>query len=690
MDRLAGNLIKHKKSILILFCVLTVISVVCSQLVDINYNILDYLPDDAPSTTAINVMQDEYSQGVPNVRLMLPEVSITQARAVKEKLLAIDGVEEVTWLDDVASLEVPLETLDQDIVEDYYKDGNALLSITVDEEKANAAIHQIREIAGENASLSGMQVNITFASETIGTDLQKIMAIAIPIILVILLLTTTSWFEPVIFLITIGVAILINMGTNIFFGEISFITKGVAAILQLAVSMDYAIFILHRFSEFRAQNMPVDEAMKNAVKKSFSSVSASGVTTIIGFISLVLMRIKLGPDVGWVMTKGIIISLISVFTFLPAITMLCYKLIDKTQHRPLIPKMNNLAKATAKICIPALIVSVIVLVPSIPAVGNNNYVYFDIFTDQRTSLGQQATAIKEEFGDENALVLMVEKGDLAKEKQVVEEIKQIPNVSSVVAYVETVGAEIPEEYVPENQLSKLISDHYSRIVITLDTSMESEDTFAAVRQLRQIGQNYYPDNNYLAGEAASTFDMKDIIEQDNTTINLIAAAAIFVILLLTFRSISIPVILVVTIEAAIWINEAIPYFAGNTMFYIAYLVIGALQLGATVDYAILFTNRYFENREIMLKKEAMKETVCTAAVSILTSGSILFVAGIVLSQISSNSLLSEIGTLVGRGALLSLFTVLFVLPALLTLFDKVIQKTTMRLNFKNRLKGETK
>jgi predicted RND superfamily exporter protein len=683
MYKIMDKVLRNRRIVFAVFIVLTIVFALITPSVKVNYNIMDYLPDDAPSTTAINVLETEYSQGVPNVRVMVPGLTVPQALEMKERLEAVEGVESVTWLDDEADTNKPLEALDQSVVENYYKDGYALFSITVSEENARSAVHEIKNLAGEGAALSGVRVDTTFASENIDADIQKIMMIAIPIILIILMLTTETWIEPVFFLVTIGVAIVINMGSNIFFGEISFITKGVAAILQLAVSMDYAIFILHRFSEHRAQGMDVMEAMKTAVAKSFKSVASSGFTTIVGFSALILLRIKFGPDVGWVMTKGIIISLICVFIFLPVMTVLFYKLIDKTKHRSFMPGMKRMGKAVIRISVVALVAFGVCVVPCYLALSHNDYVYFDIFGDQATQIGQDMQAINNEFGESSVLVLMVEKGDFAKEKIVSDKIHQLSNVTSVISYVDTVGAEIPTDYLPEDTLDQLISEHYSRMVITMNTYMESKESFETVEAIRALGDEYYPGNYYLAGESCNTYDMKSIIEEDNTRVNLIAAAAIFVILLLVFRSVSIPFILIIVIEGAIWINCGLPYFTGNSLYYIGYLVIGSLQLGATVDYAILFTSRYIESRQTLEKHQALYSTISTAAISILTSGSILFVAGFILSRISSISLLSQLGMLIGRGALLSLFAVLFVLPALLMGLDGFIQKTTYKLDFLN-------
>lgn len=309
MERLVNGILKYKKSILVFFILATVISLFTSSMVNINYNIMDYLPEEAPSTKALDVMNEEYDKGAANVRVVLKDVSIVDALKYKEKIKKVDGVDDIQWLDDVVNIKEPLELQNQDTIESWYKNNEALFSITVNEDKEESAIDEIGEIIGENGMISGSAVNIVFAQETTEKELIKMMVILIPIILIILFLTTSSWFEPVLFLSTIGIAIIINSGTNLILGEISFVTKAAGSILQLAVSMDYSIFLLHRFSEFRNEGLAVKEAMKEAILKSVSSILSSGLTTVVGFAALIVMKFKIGPDMGFVMLKAICLSL---------------------------------------------------------------------------------------------------------------------------------------------------------------------------------------------------------------------------------------------------------------------------------------------------------------------------------------------------------------------------------------------
>lgn len=680
MERLVNGILKYKKSILVFFILATVISLFTSSMVNINYNIMDYLPEEAPSTKALDVMNEEYDKGAANVRVVLKDVSIVDALKYKEKIKKVDGVDDIQWLDDVVNIKEPLELQNQDTIESWYKNNEALFSITVNEDKEESAIDEIGEIIGENGMISGSAVNIVFAQETTEKELIKMMVILIPIILIILFLTTSSWFEPVLFLSTIGIAIIINSGTNLILGEISFVTKAAGSILQLAVSMDYSIFLLHRFSEFRNEGLAVKEAMKEAILKSVSSILSSGLTTVVGFAALIVMKFKIGPDMGFVMLKAICLSLISVLVLLPVLALYCYKLIDKTQHKSFMPKFNKFAKVSYKFRHISIILFLLLLIPCFLAQQNNSFSYgaSEIYSDESTKIGHDTAAINKEFGKTNPFVLMVPKGDLVSERALCDELENIDKITSITSYAETVGITIPTEYVPDDTLSQLISNNYSRFIIVANVKVEGDETFALIDEIRNLAYKYYDDSYYFLGESVNTLDLKETIEDDNKKVNAISIIAIMIILLLTFKSLSLPIILVLVIEFSIWSNLTFNYFIGNDVFYIAYLIISSIQLGATIDYAILFTNRYIENRETMNKKEATQATISTTTVSILTSASILATAGIILGEISTNSIIAQLGILVGRGAILSLILVLFVLPALLMLLDKLIAKTTKK------------
>ena len=685
MERYTSFILKHRKLIIAVFLFAAVICAGLSTMVGVNYKFADYLPEDAPSTVALNIMEEEYSQSIPNMRVVIHDVSIPEALTYKEKLEQVEGVEEVNWLDDAINIYEPLEDADQDTIDEWYKNSDALYSVTIadDETLKKKAVDEIRNIIGDDNAMSGTAVTDVLSPVHTSQEIQKIMVFVLPIVFIVLLLTTNSWFEPVLFMITIGVAIMLNRGTNLIFGEISFVTNAAGSVLQLAVSMDYSIFLLHRFAENRAEEKEVKEAMIEAVKQSTGSVLSSGLTTVTGFAALILMRFRIGPDMGWVMAKAIVFSLLCVLCFLPALAITTYKLIDKTQHKPLFPDFHKFSKVIVKLMVPVLVLAVTIAVPCYIAQGKNDFLYGSsrVYSTEETQMGRDLLSIEDEYGASNPLVIMVPKGDTAKEQQMNEELKNNKNVTSVISYVNTVGSTIPDGFVPSESLSQLYSEHYSRFVVTVDTEEIQDGWTDKLDEIYGICEKYYGDDALIAGDLASTKDLKDTITVDNSRVNLMAIGFVFVILLFNFKSLLIPIILTLVIELSIWINLSIPYFQSTTLHYIAYLIISSVQLGATIDYAILFTSRYLDERKTKNKKESARNSVQLCILSLFTSAIILTIAGFALGKISTNLVLSQLGTLVGRGAVISFLLVLILLPALLKLFDRAIEKTTMHTKF---------
>ena len=415
--------------------------------------------------------------------------------------------------------------------------------------------------------------------------------------------------------------------------------------------------------------------MVNALCKSTTSILSSGLTTVIGFLALVLMQFKLGPDLGLALAKGIAISLITVFLFMPALILVTYKWLDMTKHKAFMPNFKGFGKFVCKIAIPMICIFTVLIVPSYLASNANSYHYgSSLIYGEGTTYGRDKTAIESIFGKNDTYVLLVPKGNNATEIELSKELTKLAQVTEILSYVDTVGAEIPSEYLDADTLSLLQSDNYSRFVITVDADYEGERTFALVEQIKEIAEKYYPNATHLAGEGVSTYDLMDTITEDMFKVNLLAIGAVFLVLLFTMKSISVPIILVLSIEMAIWINLSVPYFMDSPVYYIAYLIISSIQLGATVDYAILMTDRYKENRELLSKKEAARQTISDVTVSILTSGSVLTVVGLLLGNISTNKLLAQLGIFIGRGAIFSLTIVFFVLPGLLLMLDRLIMR----------------
>ena len=675
MTRFYRRIVNHQKLIIAVFLILFLICACCKQFIAVNYDMNDYLPPESASTQALDLMEREYEGGIPNARVMIQNVSVPQALEYKEKLLAVDGVTDVTWLDDAASVTVPLETLDTDTVETYYKDGNALFSVTIDDEKRIEAVNAIREIIGDDNAMTGSAVTTAVATTSTVNEVRTIAVIGVAFALLMLILTTTSFAEAFLVLAGLGVAVIINSGSNLIFGEISFVTNAAGNILQLAVSLDYSVFLLHRFAECRQTTANPKEAMVQALTMSTTSILSSGLTTVIGFLALCLMQFQIGPDLGLALAKGVAISLITVFTFMPALILCTYKLIDKTMHRSFMPNFKGFGRFVCHIMMPLVIVFAILIVPSYLASNANSFYYgaSHIFGSD-TQLGSDTEKIEDAFGKRDTYVLMVPKNSTATQTELSEALHAIPQIKNILSYVDTVGETIPEQYLDNGTLSKLNSDNYTRMVLTIDTAYEGDETFNLVKTIRNTAEDYYPGEWYLAGEGVSTYDLMNTVTADMVNVNLVAIGAVFLVLLVTMRSLVLPIILVLSIETAVWLNLAIPYFSGQSIFYIVYLIISSIQLGATVDYAILLTERYKEMRQTYTKRKAIVQTISAVSVSILTSASVLTVVGFLLGIISTHGLLSQLGYVLGKGTLCSLAIVLFVLPGLLSMFDRLIIK----------------
>ena len=671
-------IVNNPKKIIMCFLLLAAIGAVLSGMVGVNYDIKDYLPDGTASTVSLDVMEEEFKGGIPNARVAVKNVTIPEALEYKEKILSCEGVTDVMWLDDAANILQPIETMDQATVETYYKDNAALFTVTIEGGKQVEAVEAIRNVVGEENFLTGDAVSTAAATTGTIQEIRVIAAFAVLFVFFVLFLTTTSWVEPILVMAGLGVAILINSGTNLVFGEISFVTNAAGAILQLAVSLDYSVFLIHRFEECLQEQSDPKEAMVDALCKSTSSILSSGLTTVIGFLALVFMQFQIGPDLGRALAKGVAISLVTVFVFMPVLVLATQKWLETSRHRNFLPSFKGFGRVIYRVMIPLVCVFMVLIVPSYLASNANDFYYgASQIYGAETQLGQDTATIEEMYGKSDTYVAMVPRGDLATEQELSDALHEIPQVKSILSYVDTVGAEIPMEYLDEDTLSQLVSENYSRFVITVDADYEGEETFELVETIRNTVNTYYPDSYYLAGSGVSTYDLMDTITADTVKVNLIAIGAVFLVLLLTMKSISLPVILVLAIETAVWINLAIPYFQGNTVFYISYLIISSIQLGATVDYAILFTERYTEFREQMPKKKAVIETVAAVTPSVMTSGIVLAVVGFLLGYLSSHGILAQLGRFLGIGSLLSLSIVLFVLPVLLYLLDGVVQRTTL-------------
>lgn len=676
--------IKHPKTILIIYAVLIVISIISYPKIEVNYNINDYLPKKSESTVSLNKMKEEYDELIPNLRVMLEDVTINETLDMIKKIEDVPGVQNVVWLDDLESVMKPMAFMDAENLENYYKNNNALMNITVQEDRIISATEEIRKIIGDDNKMTGSAVNTAIATTNSVSEIRVVTIVGVLFTILILILTTESWIEPVIILIGLLVSIVINAGTNLIFGEISFVTNAAGNILLLAVSLDYTVFVLHRYKEEKKNYDDHVMAMGKALEVSFSSILSSALTTIIGFLALIFMQFRIGPDLGLALAKGVFISLVTEFTLMPIVILKMDNLIKKTEHKKFVPSFKKFGEFVLKHKNAHLVIFFIIMIPCFLASKNNAYYFGNSHIyGVDTKLGSDTVAIENEFGKSDTYVLLLPKGDLEKERKLSSDLKNIDEVSNIISYVDTVGETIPENFIDGDSLKKLNSKNYTRMIVSVNADYEGEDTIKLIEKVKETANRYYGDDYYLAGEGISTYDLKNTVMDDMNVVNIIAIVAVFLVLLLSKKSLLIPVILVSAIETAIFINMSVPYFRSTTIFYIAYLIISSIQLGATVDYAILLTERYCEMRETLDRRDSIKTTLEKVSVSILTSALTMIIVGFLLGKFSTHGLISQLGYLLSVGTTASVIIVLFVLPGLLYMFDGLIQKTTKNINFIN-------
>ena len=690
VEQLIRITLRHRRLVVGLFLAVMAVCACFIPFVRTNYDMVDYLPDDAQSTTAVRIMSEEFETAMPNANVMVRDITIPQALEIEQAMLAMDGIEDVIWLDIAVDLTKPLDTLDRNTVETYYHVnadnptvGAALYQVTVAAGEESATIAGLRSLIdsyGEGNAVTGEAADTAASQDAVVDQVAGAMAILVPIILLLLIISTMAWIEPVLFLAAIGVSIIMNMGTNIVLGEVSFMTFSIAPILQLAVSLDYAIFLLHAFAAQRQIIPDVEEAMVQAAVRSVPTIASSAVTTLFGFAALAVMQFQIGADLGLNLVKGIIFSLITVSVFLPSLTLLLYRLIDKTAHRRLMPSFQNVDTVLSKIRIPAMVLVFILIVPAFLGQSHAQFTYLNTSPDPELRTGADMLAIKGEFGEQNAMVVLVPRGDVASEAALSSDLAELDSVKSVLSYTTAVGAAIPEAVAGEEALKQFYSPNYARIVAYMNTDIESDEAFAAVQTVQDVAAKHY-DSYYTAGQSANLYDMKNIVAVDNVRVSLVAVIAIALVLLITFRSLALPAVLILAIEAGIWINLCIPYYTGMSMNFIGYLVINTVQLGATIDYGILLTSHYLAHRHNEPPKLAVRHALGETFVSLVVSAGILSSAGFALSVTTSMSAVSSLGFLLGRGALISLAMVTCFLPALLVYGDGIIRRTTYKSGF---------
>ena len=677
MQKFGRGVVKLRVPILIVSILLLIPSIFGFLSTRINYDILSYLPSDIETMKGQDIMLDEFGKGGFSL-VMLDGMEDKDVEKVKEKIEKVDHVCDVLWYDTLADVSLPKEVLPDDIYDFFNTDNSTMMAVFFDEatsaDGSLEAVKEIRSIAGKQCFVSGMSSVVEDIKDLTMKEAPMYVIIAVILTSIILALTMDSFLIPLFFMLSVGMAIIYNMGTNFIQGEISFITEALAAVLQLAVTIDYSIFLWHSYKEEKEKH-PGDnkEAMAVAIGKTITSVVSSSITTVAGFLALCFMSYELGMDMGIVMAKGVVIGVICCITVLPSMILVFDKALEKTMHKDLVPSLEKPAKFIIKHHAAFIVLFIVVLIPAIYGQINTN-VYYNL-TD----------TLPKDLNSVIANTKLDEEYHMATPKEVnamLNEMGDVDGVSFSMSLDTLIGPSIPREIVPESVTKILKSDKWQLMLIGSEYKVASDEGNAQIDELSKILKSYDKDG-MLIGEAAATKDLIDITDHDFKVVNVVSIAAIFIIILIALRSVSLPIILVAVIEFAITVNMGVPCFTNTTIPFIASVVIGTIQLGATVDYAILMTTRYKTERNSgKNKKEAVTIALSTSMKSIMVSALGFFASTFGVGVYSSVDMISQLCTLMSRGAIISMITVICVLPSMLMLFDKLIINTTMGMKKK--------
>lgn len=754
MMRIAGMIVKQRVLITLLFVAACIYSIISIPKVKIVQSLTDYLPETTETRIGLDLMEEEFLT-FGTAKIMVANITYDQAQKLADELEEIEGISGVSFYD----WEEADSTYKDSTITDYYTDASALLTLTFDEEEdtdlSQKAIAEVRKHLDGYESYVYTTVDKDDAAQ-LQEDMKMILVLVAIIIFAVLLFTSGTYAEIGIFVVTFVVSAILNMGTNYWFGSVSFVTNAVGTVLQLAMSIDYAIILLHRFME-EHQKYDVIQAATVALSKAIPEISSSSLTTVSGMVALMLMQFQLGMDLGRVMSKAILFSLITVFLLLPALIVFSAKAIEKTGHRSFVPNITWWGKIVVKTRYIVLPIYLVLVVGSIFFSNQCHYIYDvnSIEADKMNEFLSSKKKIKELFTISNTTAIIVPKGDYQKEKALIHDIEQLDVVDNIMGLanieVDDDGTYIladslsPREfsivadqdinmsrmlyllYAKENSQysaftksidelrvplidmvdfiyaekesggltfgsdtsadidklydsvcdarAQLEGENYSRIIFDLEGPVEGKETFAAIDQVREIIHKYYK-KGYVVGDSTSDYDLSESFVSDNLKISILTALFVAVILLFTFQSYALPLLLVLTIQSSIWLNFSVPYLTNSTMFFVSYLIVSAIQMGATIDYAIVITSRYMVLRETMdSKKDAIIESLNQAFPTVVTSGSIMVAAGFIIGKVTTDGTISSLGTTLGRGTLISIILVMTVLPQLLLMFDKVIEKS---------------
>ena len=682
MVKVGKKIVKFRVPILILSIILLIPAVWGYVNTRINYDVLTYLPEDIETMQGQEIMTNDFGIGAFSM-LMVDGMEDKEIVKLKEKVEKVDGVENVLWYDSLADISVPQSVLPSKLYDEYNTEDGTMMAVFFKDgtssDETMKAITEIRKITGEQCFLSGMSAIVEDTKELAEKETPLYVLIAVALSALVLAITMESIFVPVLFLLSIGIAIVYNLGTNVFFGEISYITKALAAVLQLGVTMDYSIFLMHSYQEQQVRyNGDKERAMAHAISQTFSSVIGSSVTTVAGFIALCFMSFTLGKDIGIVMAKGVIFGVLVCVTVLPSMILCCDKLIEKTKHKPLLPDIRRISDKVTKRYVIYVVAFVILLFPAI--YGNNHTgVYYNLDESLPKDLPSVIanTKLKEDYNMNTTHMILVDSSVAGSDvKKMSQEIEKVDGVKWVLGLDNLVGSGVPADMLPESVTGMLKNDKYQLLMVNSTYKVATDKVNKQIEQIDKI-MDKYDKGAMLVGEGPLTKDLINITDTDFKRVSAVSIGIVFVIILLLFKSVTIPVILVGVIEFAIFVNMGIPFYTGTKLPFVASIVIGTIQLGATVDYAILMTTRYQRERSRGAGKfDAITTAHKFSAQSIIVSALSFFAATIGVGLYSNIDMISSLCILMARGALISMVVVIFVLPSMFMVFDKIIVKTS--------------
>lgn len=684
MRSLRKFITNHSKWIVWIALLLLIPAIIGYQHTKINYNILVYLPDDIETIKGQNILTDDFGIGAFSF-VMVDNMSNYDLLKLEEKIKEIDSVNAVMSLADVTDTTIPIDMLPSDVVDKLYSKEGTVMVVTfetsISDEATMNAIKSLRKVVGDASSVSGMSAMVLDTRDLSERETAAYVVIAVLLCMVVLTIATDSYLVPILLLGNIGVAILYNMGTNVFLGEISYITKAISAVLQLGVTTDFSIFLYHKYEHAKEEYMNRKEAMEKAIEETFKSVVGSSLTTIAGFLALCSMNLTLGRDIGLVMAKGVVCGLVCVLTLFPALLLVFDHLLEKTKHRVWLPQFKKVQEFSIKHYKIILIVFILLLIPA--WYGNQNVeVYYKLDKSLPESLGSSIanSQLKEKYHIVSPEIILIDKNMKTDEvTKLTEELQKVEGIDFVLAPTTILDFGLPTDMLPEELIKFMENDQYQLVLLNSSYEIASNELNDQIDIISGLVKSY-DKNAIIAGEGPLMKDLTSISDEDFKNVNSLSIIIIFILMLLVLKSISLPVILVIAIEFAIFINMSISYYSKDVLPFIASIVIGTIQLGATIDYAILMSTKYIEERtKNQDKMVAMKNTLASTVPSIIVSACCFFAATVGVYLYSKIDMIGAICNLLSRGSIISMLVVILILPSLLLVFDKVIRKTTKDL-----------